>query len=412
MNLAKHALRKMYGNAPTVFLATLIIYVYLRGSWSTLANASPTPYYNYLIDALLDGRLNLISPNVFDLSLYDGKWYMYWGPAPVLFIFPFYLLLGGVAAPDTLYTLIAGVGNVGLFYYVIEEFVTYLRLEASVWHKTLVVLSFAFASPNLLNALMGQVWFTNQTIAVFYLLVGYIFYFKFLNRADRLRLFLLAVLFFNLAWFSRNSLVFQGLLLFYPLTIAYERNRTLFKQMVVGGLAITLTFLFVIGFYNYARFDSAFESGHRYHKGAERYMQTMDRRFSVENIPHNITYYFLNHLAVNVEREPYMQIDYEGNSVFSVYPLSILFLWICQRAYLKNRFILLQLSVIALTMGLFLVFFATGWGQFGLRYLLDITPLAFLLTLVILREIPLFVQILILTYGIAVNVIGVTTFLY
>jgi hypothetical protein len=37
-------------------------------------------------------------------------------------------------------------------------------------------------------------------------------------------------------------------------------------------------------------------------------MQTMDRRFSVENIPHNITYYFLNHLAVNVERVPYMQM--------------------------------------------------------------------------------------------------------
>src|SRR5437660_8149227 len=62
-----------------------------------------TDYYNYLLDSFFHGRTNITPPNHFDLSLFENKWYMYWGPAPALLILPFYLV-SHLQASDVFYT--------------------------------------------------------------------------------------------------------------------------------------------------------------------------------------------------------------------------------------------------------------------------------------------------------------------
>src|SRR6266567_1857712 len=78
-------------------------------------------YYTYLLDAFFHGRTNVTSPSQYDLSLFQNKWYLYWGPAPALFILPFYLF-SHLQASDIIYTAIAGTVNVALFYFVMQEF--------------------------------------------------------------------------------------------------------------------------------------------------------------------------------------------------------------------------------------------------------------------------------------------------
>ncbi|PJA90773.1 MAG: hypothetical protein CO136_00705, partial [Candidatus Levybacteria bacterium CG_4_9_14_3_um_filter_36_7] len=59
----------------------------------------------------MHGRVNVTPPATYDLSLFQGKWYLYWGPAPLLFIWPFYLIWG-LKASDVLFTMLGGFTNV------------------------------------------------------------------------------------------------------------------------------------------------------------------------------------------------------------------------------------------------------------------------------------------------------------
>ena len=79
-------------------------------------------YYTYLLDAFFHGRTNITPPpSQSDLSLFENKLYLYWGPAPVLLILPFYLI-SHLQASDILYTAIGGTINVALFYGVMQAF--------------------------------------------------------------------------------------------------------------------------------------------------------------------------------------------------------------------------------------------------------------------------------------------------
>ena len=70
-------------------------------------------YYIYLLDAFFHGRVDVTPPATYDLSLFEGRWYLYWGPAPVLFVLPFYLL-SHLQASDVVFTMMGGIINVGL----------------------------------------------------------------------------------------------------------------------------------------------------------------------------------------------------------------------------------------------------------------------------------------------------------
>src|ERR1700693_5286944 len=78
-----------------VLLMIGIVYCYftarIRGNIFISTNLND---YIYLLDAFVHGRVNVIPHSTFDLSLYQGRWYLYWGPAPVLLLWPFYLIWG------------------------------------------------------------------------------------------------------------------------------------------------------------------------------------------------------------------------------------------------------------------------------------------------------------------------------
>ena len=369
-------------------------------------------YYSYQIDAFFHGRVYVTTGARYDLSVFQGKKYLYWGPAPVLFILPFYLF-SHLQASDIFYTLIGGTANVALFYLLVQAFKEYFGIPLSLFSEAFLVFSFGLASPNFVLSLTGQIWFTSQIFATTYLLLFYLFYFTFLNN-DKHTYFILSVVFFYLACLSRYSLLFNGLLFLYIFFHYKLLGKSVPSQIVWSFGFLTCAFVGLGVLYNYLKFHSILETGQRYQVGSVRYDAILksNRVLSLSYVPHNIYYYFLNPIRFSLTSRPVV-IDVEGNSVFLVYPALLLLpgLLIKKLEDRKKRlFLLMAGGVIGLSVVFLVLYFATGWIQFGNRYFFDIVPLLLLLLIFILNYIPRSLQLLLLCYGIFVNFYGTLAF--
>lgn len=395
---------------------TAILYLaFSRHITGNIFASSWFPYYNYLLDAFFHGRFNVFSPATADLSFFAGKWYLNWGPAPVLLIIPLYLVFG-LSSSDIFYTLIIGIVNVIIFGFIIDEFKKYFLLNISRFSKFIILISFAFASPNFYLSLAGRIWHTEQIIATFYLLLFILFYFKFLNNIHKTFFLFLSLLFYNFAWFSRATLIFYGVLFLYPLiSLLLNKNKQLFKKYIfLIGCAIGL-FIIAYASYDYVRFHNPFETGLSYYNGNLKFQKVIaeHKLFSLSYFIYNLKFYFLNFPSFSF-RQPFIKIDVEGNSVFFMYPLLLTNVLLFQKNILintkKSVFLLVAFIVIALGLFLLLLYSSTGWAQLGNRYVLDVIPLLFLLPLFVIEDMPHFAQLLILICGVFVNMLGALTF--
>ena len=389
----------------------IVYLIFLVRSHNNLSQTG-TAYYNYLLDAFLHGRTNITPPVTLDLSHYAGKWYLYWGATPVIFVLPFYLF-AHLQTSDIVYGCVAGILNVVVFSGCVIEFVRYFKLNVSQFSQIFVVLNFAFISPNFYLAIGGTVWYVNQVISIFYLLLFYYFCLKFLNT-DRLPLFALAVIFFSLAWNARLSLICDGVLLIYVFIVLLQRDRKRCWHMLGVTSAISSVAIAYFFWYNEVRFANPLQIGYQYQAAAQRFIvdYATNQEFSLSHIPYNATYYFLNHIALRFV-PPYVQIDREGNSIFSVYPLAILAFYLFKRTvYTRTNRLFLFLLFFGLSVN-FLIILAdmgTGWVQFGSRYFLDVIPGLFLALLFVVERVDLSARAGILLYGIYVNFVGTLLF--
>src|SRR5436190_2382914 len=168
-----------------VFLFICVLYISFSEKLNRNIVTTPFAYYNFLLDAFFHGYAHIISYVTYDLSLFHGNWYLYWGPAPVLFILPFFTI-AGISASDVFYTLFAGIINIFLFYFVLKEAETYFQYTLSFFSELFLIIGFSICSPNFLLSLTGNIWGTSQIVAALYLLLSYFFYFRFLNKKRKI----------------------------------------------------------------------------------------------------------------------------------------------------------------------------------------------------------------------------------
>src|SRR3989344_1847698 len=359
-----------------IVLITFIIAYYISVSLiinGNLFKLSQTPYYNYLLEAFSKNRLDLDPIHKgFDLSNFNGKWYMYWGLSPSLFILPFYLIWG-IKSSDILYTLLAGIVNVVLFFKIIEIVDRYFHLNKATFIKCFIVINFVLISPHFYLSLAGRIWHTNQIIAITYMLLFLFFYFKYLENLEKLKFLIISLIFFSLSWSARSTLITHTILLIYPLAIIFRaKGKKLFIKSTATILFISLSSVMIFFTYNYLRFNNLLETGLTYQQSAARFREStsLSNFFSINNVPHNFYYYFLNPLTFG-SKSPFIKFDPEGNSVFLVYPILIVLLMslfkkraidIRLKYFLLICFALLTTNLLAL-----MLFFGTGWTQFGNR---------------------------------------------
>lgn len=381
-----------------------------------LLKLSQTPYYNYLLEAFSKNRLNLDPIHgEYDLSNFNGKWYMYWGLSPSLFILPFYLIWG-INSSDILYTLIAGIVNVFLFLKIIEVVDRYFHLNKLTFIKSFILINFALASPHFYLSLAGRIWHANQIIAITYLLLFLFFYFKYLENLQKLKFLIISLIFFNLSWLARNTLITYAILFIYPLTILFkEKEKKLLVKSTLSIFIISLLAVIIFFAYNHLRFNNLLETGLTYQQSAARFRESTDSNnfFSINNISHNFYYYFLNPVTFTT-KSPFVKFDPEGNSVFLVYPtLILLVLFLFKKRAMNIRlkyFLLVCLAVLIVNLSALMLFFGTGWTQFGNRYFLDVIPILFILATVYITRLSLTLASLLLLYGSVINFLGALNF--
>jgi hypothetical protein len=192
-------------------------------------------------------------------------------------------------------------------------------------------------------------------------------------------------------------------------------NKKIPKKLFLMLISSTIVFACINGIYNYFRFNNFLEFGQKYQQGAGRFDEIL-KKYKVLSLSytwHNIYYYFLNIIHFTPDKRPVV-IDTEGNSIFSVYPALLLLPLLFYNRKYQNKKILYFLGIstvmIVISISFLMLYFATGWVQFGNRYFFDLIPILFLLLIFILNYIPKSIQLFILAFGIFVNMYGTLAF--
>ena len=97
-----------------LFLVFLAIYGLTAGV--SLGRHSLAPHFVYLAESLLHGHLDLVHvpEPPYDLTRFDGQWYVSFPPLPAILMLPL-VAVRGLAVSDIAFSVVLGAFNVSLF---------------------------------------------------------------------------------------------------------------------------------------------------------------------------------------------------------------------------------------------------------------------------------------------------------
>jgi hypothetical protein len=395
--------------AAPVILFIVLSLIYVGATQVLIGDFSTTHYahYNGLLDAFLNGRLD-IGYSGYEMSENNGKYYLNWGPAAVLYILPFRIFLGPNPS-DIIYTLVAAMLNVVLTLTIIRQLVASYSLNVSILRQLAIVAAFALGSPNFFLGIAGKIWPTCQIISLFYLLCGFLLILK-SEKNLSLTLYTLGVLALNLSWLTRvSSLVFLILALI-PLYYFHRADKKIFWRAIIIGASVTLASIVFVGWYNTARFGSPFELGYHFLINKDVYEIDKTGLFNAKYILENLNSYFFRHFFIYLA--PFSTTFTSlGNSIPSSYPFILTALFFQPQKKSTGNWLIfwIVISCFAELSGLMLSL-SSGWTQWGSRYALNITALIFILAVFWINRIPRLILWLFVIYGTAINIFGIYSF--
>ena len=275
-------------NSPALLLVFLIFGFYYR--WTVQPHLTvevpERGLYNSLTDAYLQGHLSLLTspdprlsqlsdpydpkqngmighPN--DISLYKGKYYVYFGPAAAVTLFLPFRLLFGSSLPDRiaawLFATAAFIAACLFLKTAVARFCP--RTPRFIFYGLCCALGFANVFPSVLRR--PEFYEVAITSGQCFLLWGFYLLLRACLDEERSTLLLaLGGASLGMAVFARPQLLFGGLALAWPFLLTsdidFKEKRRRFLIAAVPFAAI----LALVGLHNYLRFDSPFEFGIRY----------------------------------------------------------------------------------------------------------------------------------------------------
>ncbi len=317
-----------------LLLVIELVYVFYCSAGTFTRWPEYNRYYDLLADGFRNGQLHLpIAPSpellaqqdpydyrhvrlwLWDISLYDGKYYLYWGPVPALF----------QAIGKTLLGIDRSIGDQYLVFFfssvsalfgalLIEKIARHHFAAVPRWLVGVAILSFAFANPVVYLVATAGVYQTAITGGQTFLLGGFLFAYSAVTTeqqaAGRKRRLLLCGAAFGLALGCRISLApCIGLMLLATLLVGLRREDGWVRRSIVDALYLGLPVVAAGGLllvYNYARFGEWLEFGVNYQ------LSTLEFRMSRSYWAANLYAYMLAPYEVTC-RFPYLlQNWYEG----------------------------------------------------------------------------------------------------
>lgn len=402
----------------TVFVICLIYFAAAsKGGTTFFALSHGDEYYPMLTDAFLAGKPYLLVPprpellalpdprdpaanapyRLHDLALYNGRYYMYYGPAPAITLFlPFKVLTGKdlpTSLAATVFCLAGFLFSAALFFALAEK----SGLHPPGWFcvVALVTLGLCQFVPFLLSRPI--VYETAIAAGYCFLMGGLLFFFRAVteNRHATWQP-LVAGVFLALATASRPNYAPSVLTLaFCYLIFLWSRSRMIGQvirndsfYLFVGPMIVAAM---AMGWYNFIRFGSPFEFGIRYMLSAVNPAPVPTMRLGSLALS---LYYFLLAPPVFQRGFPFVTLLLSRPSPFgelphyfmlagsagllAVTPLSLGIIWApLVKRTAQVRFMVLALSFTSLVT--LLVIASLGWV--APRYMLDFVPAILVLAL-------------------------------
>jgi hypothetical protein len=280
---------RVVASASFSILVIIIVYVWIISSSSWIS--SSTGVYAQLAAAFQHGSLSmdakprpelLALPNPYnpnerhnirypkDFSLYNGKFYLYFGPVPALF-----LLVVKLLSPDEIgdnYLVIVFVLGTLIFQslLIIKIWKRFFK-NIPTWMMSLCILLCGLVSPIPWILSQSRVYEAASTGGQFFFVMGLYFVFSALDREPAsVGQFMIAGISWALAIGSRvTQIVPIGFVIFMIIVWAFRAyfQTKLRSKAILPLIALGLPLVFgmaILGWYNWARFDSVFETGYSY----------------------------------------------------------------------------------------------------------------------------------------------------
>lgn len=324
-------------------------------------------------------RNRLNSVTLLDWSIVNGKVYGYWAPLTPVAMMPLVALFGpGIS--DRLLSALFGILNLALFQYLLRRVNAAGLLAIDGVGQTALTLALGLGTVHFYMCCSGTSWLMAQIVTLTAVLAACL---AAVGLRNRRRDVLISGIFFGAALLGRNIVVMLApffLILIYARTIGFaERRRELLRRGVLFGIPLVAA-VALQGAYNYARFGDPLESGQAaliHLTGHPRFAEEYDRygQFHPYFLTRNAKHYLWN-WAMPKDEAGRLSFDPDGNSMFLVSPLLLYALLAWRR---RNAFTLALACGAGAYLLALLMFRATGFHQFGNRYLLESLPLWLLL---------------------------------
>lgn len=358
----------------TAALLVLVVFIVYFGA-ATRGTFRPPwtiDYINPLAQALLQGRLDIPNPAMtYDLVLYNGRWYMTWGALAAVVHIPLQLLAGGRYVPALYTSLLFGSLTVGIVWWMLERIRKDWFGKAQACHSVAFAFLYAFGTMQYYLSTVGSIWQVNQVVSTFFGVLGTA---VILKKKRSIRDYMVSSAFYGIALLGRPT---AGLLIVISISLLFNEIKQ--KQIIVVLLPI-LAAVSILFAYNAARFGNPFETGHRFlteapDLAAKRQQYGM---ISPIYVPTNVWHMIVAPPRISWKNGPRLDIDLMGNSIFLLSPLLLLALGTLPRIRSKPIVKAAWLGI-AVTAAASLLYYNTGWMQFGYRYALDFSFLLVML---------------------------------
>ncbi|MEZ4864001.1 MAG: hypothetical protein R3C14_21965 [Caldilineaceae bacterium] len=404
-----------------ILLTVLVFGVALGVYWGTASwlGDGVTPrqaYFNHLADAFLHGRLYLEEPpSTHDLTFFQGQWYVPFPPLPALLMLPWVALFGVESVNTVFFSALFGALNVALIYLLLTAMTkrgwTHLITRDHLW----LTVFFAFGSVHWYMATLGSVWFVAQICTVTFIALAVWLTIEHGSpwlAGGALALALLARPNVILTWpllagIAATVMLTQVTVSQMQPVPAFSWQAIKWRALLRWSLLSLIPLALAIGLlllYNLARFGNPTDFGYLNENVADELAPNLHTygQFNLHYLPKNFWAMWL--AGPRWDREANFWLpDPEGMSLLLTSPVLIYL----GRARRRLPLVWGGWVTLLLLMAPLLLYYNTGWWQFGYRFSLDfIVPAVFLIAVAAGTRVTWAMRWLILA-GVLSNLYGV-----